>query len=245
MNIDVVGKFYLGNGGIGDALLFLSTFYDEVDSANIIFLANQPSAVKELFDCFPKIERKLIIQNDFTWLKEFYGHPNCLGTGIIPKNLDYSAWYKANPFTDYGVKEFPEFMNLFEPIKVDPSKQQLFVQYQGSNIEGEGKWRRLGRNTLIETQKLIDSEKYHYIGGEDTLYNHKPLKRVIQEIRGSDLVISVDSFAKTVSAMSKIKTIVYDNMYSVEYLDRFKDKIDYGHYIFLFGWKYIEFRPQL
>ena len=54
MNIDVLEKFRIGNGGIGDALIFLSTFYDEIEEANIIFLANDPVLMEELFSLFPK-----------------------------------------------------------------------------------------------------------------------------------------------------------------------------------------------
>ena len=41
MNVDIVEKFFLGNGGIGDFLIFLSTFYDNIpedQKINVIFL---------------------------------------------------------------------------------------------------------------------------------------------------------------------------------------------------------------
>jgi len=240
MNIDVLDKFYLGNGGIGDALLFLSTFYDDVEEANIIFLANNTAPIKELFSYFPKIKKKLIIQNNFIYLQELYHHPNCIGTGILPKNLDYSNWYKVDIFKEYGVKEFPEFMNLFEPHR--EFDKQIVMQTNGSQIEGFQKQRIL----LPSTQEKIETEFKEYSIQTIPLYNHRPLKEIFQMIRGSDIVISVDSFAKTVSAMSKIKTIVYDNIYDPEYLKKFKDEIDYGHYVFCFNppWSYIEFRSQ-
>jgi hypothetical protein len=239
LNIDVVGKFYLGNGGIGDALIFLSTFYDDVEDANVIFLANAPATVKELFDLFPKIKRKFVIQNDFHLLKEFYAHPNCIGTGILPKNLDYSTWYKVDIFKEYGVKEFPDFMNLF-PAQREVEKQ-IVLQVAGSQVEGFGKQRMI---TSATREKILQEFKDYTILSIP-LYGQRPLKEIFQTIRGSDLVIGVDSFAKTVSAMSKIKTIVYDNIYSPEYLARFKDGVDYGHYVFIFPWSYIEFRKQI
>jgi ADP-heptose:LPS heptosyltransferase len=251
-SVELIGKYYLGTGGIGDALIFLSTFYDEVEEANVIFLANNTASIQELFNYFPKIKKKLIIQSDFTWLKEFYHHQNCIGTGIIPKNLDYSTWYKIDIFKEYGVKEFPDFINLFEPIKIDPKKKQIFIQSEGSCVEGPQKKRILGKIGFEEAQKYLQ-KGWQFAGCDDTAHleaalksnnNPKSLKQIIQEIRGSDLVISVDSFAKTVSAMSKIKTIVYDNVYDPEYLKRFKDGIDYGHYVFLFPWSYIELRDQ-
>lgn len=244
MNIDTIGKFYLGNGGIGDALILLSTFYDEVDEANVVFLANAPQSVKELLDQFPKIKTNLVIQNNFSCLKELYNHPNCIGTGILPKNLDYNTWYRVDIFKEYGVKEFPEFMSLFPPKRVDPAKKQMFVQFKGSNVEGGGKQRIMTENTLREIQKICEHGNYEFVDCSEDQNRIRPLAESISLIRGSDLVLSVDSFAKTVSAMSRIKTIVYDNVYRQEYLSSFKDNIDYGHYVFLFPWSCIELKKQ-
>lgn len=244
LNINNIGNFYLGNGGIGDAFIFLSTFYDEVDEANVVFLGNAPQSVKELLDQFPKIKRKLVIQNNFPWLKEFYNHPNCIGTGILPKNLDYSTWYRVDIFKEYGVKEFPEFMSLFPPKRVDPAKKQMFVQLKGSNVEGGGKKRIMTENTMREIQKICEQGNFEFVGCSEGQNRIRPLAESISLIRGSDVVFSVDSFAKTVSAMSRIKTIVYDNLYTQEYLASFKDNIDYGHYVFLFSWSYVELRKQ-
>jgi hypothetical protein len=137
-------------------------------------------------------------------------------------------------------------MNLFEPNHINGEIDhgfQLFVQHQGSSTEGPMKKRMLGKVALLEAQKIIDKGGWVYVSCEDTVYQ-KPLKQIIQTIRGSDLVISVDSFAKTVSAMSRIKTIVYDNLYDPEYLKQFRNGIDYGHYVFILPWSYIEFRKQ-
>ena len=244
MNVDNIGKFYLGNGGIGDTLILLSTFYDEIEDANVIFLANAPQTIIELLDEFPKIKRKLVIQNDFSLLNEFYNHPNCIGTGILPKNLDYNNWYEVDIFKEFGVKEFPEFLSLFPPKRVDPNKKQMFVQLQGSIVEGEGKKRIMTENTLKEIQKIREQGNFEYVGCSEDQYTVRSLAESISLIRGSDVVFSVDSFAKTVSAMSRIKTIVYNSVYSQEYLASFKDNIDYGHYVFLFPWSYVELRKQ-
>lgn len=237
MNVDIVGKFHLGNGGIGDALIFLSTFYDDVEEANVIFLANEPSSIKELFSYFPKLKKKLILQNDFRLLGELYHHPNCIGTGIIPKNLDYSTWYKVDIFKEYGVKEFPKFMNLFPAIRIN--EPQLFIQQEGSKIEGGEKKRIITKKTWDEIFEIAKTG-----GFKKNVFPTSNLYETICLIRGSDLLIGVDSFAKTVSAMSRIKTIVYDNVYEPSYLAKFKDGVDYGHYVFIFPWSHIEFRPQ-
>jgi len=244
MNIKKIGKYYLGNGGIGDFLIFLSTFYDAVKSANVIFLANDPNSIIEIMDMFPKIKNKLVFYNDFSLLKEVYYNPNCIGTGILPKNLNYNSWYKVDIFKEYGVKQFPEFMNLFPPKKIDSKKKQIFIQSSGSRIDGSGKKRLMKNSIKKQILKVYEKEIFGHVNCSEYSYKNYSLNEIFSLIRGSDIVFSVDSFAKTVSAMSKIKTIVYDSIYSKDYLAFFKDNIDYGHYVFIFPWIYIELRTQ-
>ena len=238
MNIDILNKFYLGNGGIGDFLIFLSTFYDNNEKSNIIFLANNPDEIKSVARLFPKLDKKLILKNSFDKLKEFYYNKNCIGTGILPKDLDYNNWYKVNIFKDYNVKEFPDFINLFEPKKIHG--KQIFVQKFGSKADGELKHRILLESTLDNLKK--EYSDYEFVFLDD--FQGMSYSEIFSHIRGSDIVIGVDSFVKTFSAMSRINTIVYDNIYLGDYLSNFKDNIDYGHYVFLFNWNFITLRKQ-
>ena len=243
MNVDVLEKFQLGNGGIGDFLLSLSTFYDNIpddQKVNVIFLANTPEHIKELYKLFPKLGKVLIIQNDWQLLHELFTHKNCIGTGILPQALYYPQWSKVNIFKDYKVKEFPKFTQLIKAEKLaDKSKKQLFLQVTGSKTEGSNKIRRIPDKeieTIYRDYKdwlIIRSEEFSSI--EETL----------EVIKGSDLVIGCDSFAKTWSAMCGIKTIVYDNVYNNNYLDNFIDKTDAGHYIFIYPFSRIEFITEI
>lgn len=238
MNIDVVGKFYLGNGGIGDFLIFLSTFYDDNDYSNIIFLANNPDEIKSVVKLFPKLDKKLILKNDFNLLREFYNHKNCIGTGILPKDLNYNNWYKVDIFKEYNVKQFPDFVKLFKPIR--KFEKQIFVQMNGSKADGELKHRLLLLSTLDNIKREFSD--YNFIFLDE--FKDKSYSEIFSYINGSDLVIGVDSFVKTFSAQSGIKTIVYDNIYLGNYLSNFKENIDYGHYVFLFNWEFITLRKQ-
>ena len=241
MNIDAVGKFYLGAGGIGDFLLTLATFYDTEkffpSAPNIIFLANEPSSINELVKHF-NFDKKLVLKNDWKLLNEFYHHKNCIGTGILPKNLDYSNWYRANPFVDYGVKEFPKFVERFKPKRYFTN--QIFVQRVGSSVDGDGKRRIIDRSDQYLQERYEDYSFVFLENLEDQSYEN-----IFSLIRGSEKVIGVDSFVKTFSAMCGIETIVYDNIYTPQYLSNFKDKRDYGHYIFLDHWSKITLIPQM
>ena len=245
MNLDKIESYQLSAGGIGDCLLSLSTFYSSISDnqkETFIFLANDKQSIIELLNLFPKIQ-KLILNNDFFLLKELYFNSKCKGTGILPKNLDYSQWYQINVFDEYKVKQFPDFVNFFEPLKIESDKQkQLILQSQGSSIEGIQKQRILTKETLNIVYNTYRND-YNIIDISDTT-TFLSLLDILRLIRGSDLVIGVDSFVKSFSAMCRIPTIVYDNLYSQEYLNNFKDHRDYGHYCFIDNWEYIEFRKQ-
>jgi len=242
MNVDIIGKFYLGNGGIGDFLLLLSTFYDDIpedQKANVIFLANDLDKIKELYKLFPKLGKVLIVQNDWQLLHELFTNKSCVGTGILPQNLHYPQWSKVNIFKDYKVKEFPEFTKLIKAEKIaDKSHKQLFIQAEGSKVEGSSKIRKISDKEL----ELI-YDKYHDWLILDSK-EFSSIKETLEFIKGSDLVIGCDSFAKTWSAMCGIKTIVYDNVYNNNYLDNFINKTDAGHYVFIYPWCRIEFITQ-
>jgi hypothetical protein len=244
----LISPFFLGNGGIGDFLLFLATFYDNVEKANIIFLANNVDQIKEVASLFTKLDKKLIVKNDFGLLAKLYYDKNCVGKGILPKDLNYSNWYKVDPVQEYGLKLYPEFVKLFEPnrdLVKNNNKKQLFLQVIGSSTETKEKRRELTIETAeqLEWDYPLTFEAEHRLIALHQL-SGKSYKEIFQIIRGSDLVIGVDSFVKTFSALCGIKTIVYENIYSENYLNQFKDRIDYGHYIFLFPWKNIELRQQ-
>ncbi len=239
MNINIIGRFYLGNGGIGDFLMFLSTFYDNVEEANIIFLANNRKQIQEIVKLFPKIKKSLILENDFNALKEFYGDNRCLGTGILPKDLNYQNWNKVDIVKEYGVNLQPNFIHeLFKPANL--FDRQVFIQKQGSNVEKIGKQRLLLDKTISSIYKEFDFHDFltleSFIG--------MTYEGIFQLILGSSVVVGVDSFVKTFAALAGKRVIVYDNIYTDEYLNNFPDKIDLGHYVFIYPFKNIELRKQ-
>lgn len=241
MNTDLIGKYYLGAGGIGDFLLTLSTFYDNVEEANIIFLANNTNQIKEIANLFPKLKKKLILENDFNLLSNFFIDKNCLGTGILPKDLNYNNWYRVDVVKEYNVILYPHFIcELFLPKKVFDT--QIFIQRNGSNAENtNGKRRILLDKTITSAYKEFDLS-YEFLSLES--FKNMSYKDIFEIILGSDIVIGCDSFVKSFAALAGKRVIVYDNIYTEEYLNNFKDKRDYGHYVFIDPWKNIELRKQ-
>ncbi len=245
MKLDKIESYQLSAGGIGDCLLSISIFYDQIpenQKETFIFLANNKKSIIELLNLFPKVQT-LVLDNNFSLLTELYFNQKCKGTGILPRDLNYKNWYQINVFDQYKVNQFPDFVNLFTPLRVESNKpKQLILQSQGSLIEGFQKQRVLTKQTLNIVYNTYQND-YNIIDISNTT-TFLSILDILRLIKGSDLVIGVDSFAKSFSAMCRIPTIVYDNLYSQEYLNNFKDHRDYGHHIFIDNWEYIEFRKQ-
>jgi hypothetical protein len=236
---NILKDFIIGSGGIGDFLLTISTkYFEEAENVNLVFFANNPTQIKEIVKLFPKIKKSLILNNDYYSLKEFYNSEKCKNTGILPKDLNYQTWTNVNIFSEYGIIENPSWLKLFTPKRIYDS--QIFLQKEGSNVEGNGKIRKISDSNL---KKIYDEfELFNFITLE-TLKNNS-YKEIFEIILGSDIVISCDSFSKTLSSLANIKTIVFDNIYNERYLNNFRDGIDAGHHIFIYPFKCIELRKQ-
>ena len=114
--IEKLNNYYLGCGGFGDLLLTMSTFYDEIEKNDIVWFADNKKFIEEALNIFPKFQNKIVFTKDNTfsskWFK-FANHEKCQGTGITPKNLDYSEWKDVNIFEKYKVNSFPKFAQAF------------------------------------------------------------------------------------------------------------------------------------
>lgn len=265
--------FYCGAGGVGDFLLSITTFYDDVESANIIWFADNKSLIEEVANFFPKLKNKCIFTKDdkFAYLwRDITDNKNCLSTCITPKNLDYSEWYKVNIFEKYGVKENPKFIKdlieqKFYPFKNDVLNQQIntlgirkdfddYICIMPCSSRSEYKTKIILQSNI---EKIInDNNTKIYLLGKETLGLEKKYENIIDATQCNILnqmnlicyakkVYSVDSWVKTWSALNQVDTYCFDNIYSNgNYLNSFKDNIDYGHYVFIFPFKKITFIKQ-
>lgn len=112
--------FYFGIGGIGDFLLLMSTFYDDVEdqAVRVVFVPNsQKLPISDFFYLFPKIKKfHLWPRASFATDKETWDaieKAGCKGTGVTPKNFEYiKDWIecgKTSVFEYYGVKRHPKW----------------------------------------------------------------------------------------------------------------------------------------
>jgi hypothetical protein len=112
--------FYFGIGGIGDFLLLMSTFYDDVEDqvARVIFVPNSSKLpIADFFYLFPKIKKfHLWPRASFDLSKELWEaieKAECRGTGVTPRNFEYvKDWIacgESTVFEYYGVKRNPDW----------------------------------------------------------------------------------------------------------------------------------------
>jgi hypothetical protein len=247
--LEKMGTFYTGLGGLGDYLIFLSTFYDKIsEKTNVIWFADDKNLITQ-FPVFNKIKNTLVFSDKMLFL-EYSNHRLCVGTGITPPKLNYNEWKDINIFEKYGVVEFPSFVNEIETIKEEDN--QVGVMLSGKSIPGKRKI--ITEETMKHIVTETKGKKVFIFGKETDIPEYTPkewerktvkmsLKEQLQWIKGMETFYSVDSWCKTWSAMCGIKTIVYDNVYESWYLSNMGGE-DWGHNVFIKPWSKIEFRHQ-
>jgi len=252
--------FLLSAGGLGDLLVSLACVDKDYQKIDVVFFADNPELIKQA-KFLPIINQLLVFDKAKSLHKwnDFLKLDTCVSTGITPKNFDYSEWKNCdNVFEKYGVSEFPMFLGKIEPALMEnhPSSGPLgfnmaSIMLESKNSNESKKKIILEKNIPIIEQELNHKYFINILG--DSIPNYKipnkwqpkfgSLEAQIKIIKGSQIVYSVDSWVKTVSAMSKIPTIVYDNVYSNNYEENMGGQ-DWGHNIFLNNWSMIELRKQ-
>lgn len=245
-------NFYLGIGGIGDYLLFLSTFYHKIQKEDkIIFFANSKE-IGEAIHELKFVENQHLIFSSFsqdTWFR-LSQSDKCLGTGITPRHLDFKEWYKVNPFEKYGVNQNPEFINKINEVEGN----YVTIQLTGGSSKEEslGKIKRISKDNIDRLKEELKNEKVYIIGTRDEQkipdewfdYSHKNILFQAGLIKSSKKFIGVDSWCKTWACMCKVPTEVYSTLYVNNYLDVFEDNKDYGDYVFLEGWNLTQIKQK-
>lgn len=249
--IEVIeNPFYFGIGGIGDFLLLMATFYDDVDSnTDVIFVCNNVNAIRAVSSQFPKIHRfwfyplsafnrtpemwRLITRNNL-----------CKGTGVTPKAFKYvEDWIecgKSNVFDYYGVKRNPEWAKSLgdhDHICVQPfggsddkTKKKEIPTYDLDGI--------IVQNNMICTPVYLigsekDKERYHSSLDWITNFNDS-----FKSILTCKEFIGCDTWGKTLAGLAGKPVTIYPNQYEVGRgpMELFNHPVDPGNYVFLIGW---------
>jgi len=231
----VTNKFHFGIGGIGDFLLLMSTFYDDVTPhTDVIFVCNNVKTIRELSNQFPKVERfwffpnKAFFPNKPMW-ERIVSHEGCMGTGVTPKDFDYVGdWIecgKTNVFDYYGVKAPVDWITKIEPI--NPKK---IVIHPCGGADGN----RISRIPQSYIKQIIEKFGSDYdiflVGSPDDMIEYGGTITIdselwgarwvnhdfdsqIQCIKSASFFIGVNSWCKTYAALVGVESYIYASRY--------------------------------
>ena len=246
---------YVHFGGAGDALLLLSTFYDEDPEQTVISVSNSTAMMRSFFDAFPKLKKVIFIPfpKNYTWhfiARQFFKSSDiCRGMGATPTtSADYREWNAdLDIFTTYGIRRRPEWAVHFDWSRIEPV--QLVIQPRGSlkgmvgskrNVIPPKDWPRLLSYLAKQGIRPI------VIGTPDEAEEYPCLDRALdrrsysfteqlQLIAGSDFFVGADSWGKTFAALAGIPTFVFHAVRG----DDLKGWKDASDHVFLDPWEEI------
>lgn len=250
---NVTNKFYFGIGGIGDFLLLISTFYDNITPlTDVVFVCNNTNIIREVSKTFDKVcnwwfyPRQAFVANSAMW-ETITSMENCVGTGVTPKGFDYiKDWIKcgdSSVFAYYGVNKSPMWAS---PVK-HPKEFVMIQPYGGDN--DATKIKEIPKEQVL---RLVDT--YHnrdidvYLIGSDADKKKfgeledlwvTDIKSAIHYIKRAQQFIGTDSWGKTLAGLAGIQTVVYKNKYNGSLNDIFGYHVDPGNYVFLYGWDFL------
>jgi len=264
--LELVNKpFYFGIGGIGDFLLLMSTFYDDINDndVDVIFVCNNTTVIRELVKQFPNVNKFWLHPNQaFPKCPEMWdmikSHPLCMGTGVTPKNFDYiKDWCecgKSNVFDYYGVKR----QTLWMPLALSEEKTVCIQPFGGA--DDKTKIKEIPKyivEQLIDeyvmngsTVYLIGSKKDEeklgvldtsMVWDEDGGWLHS-FDESFKAIRSTWQFIGADSWGKTLAAFAGAPVKIYPNVYTKPLKEMFGMDKDPGNYVFLDNWGFDYFK---
>lgn len=250
--IESTGKYYIHFGGAGDALLLLSTFYDENPNQIVISFANSVNSLVSFFKAFPKLKHIYIIPLPPTNLlhislrKLLPMIKNTLGMGATPKTDYQEEWgEKLNIFNDYGIREENDWARDFCSKKIESF--QVSVAPKGSNVGMVGsKKNMLTRSDWKNTINFFITKGISpiIIGTPDEELDYPIIDGCINKrsysfeeqmkiIASSDLFIGADSWGKTFAALANVRTYVFKPQHGED----LKNWTDPSDYVFIKPWK--------
>lgn len=226
--INFIGDMYVHFGGAGDALLLLSTFYDENPNQIVISFANSINALKSFWESFHSLEHVFIIPLPPSYIlhssirKLMPMLRNVKGMGATPKSDYETEWGSvSNIFDFYGIKEKPDWVKNFSPLRV--VDYQVVIAPKGSlvgmvgskkNIISKDDWLRtikffVDRNISPVILGTPDEAKEYPIPNGVIDKRSYSFTEQMQLINGCDIFIGADSWGKTFSAIAQKKTFVF------------------------------------
>lgn len=246
-------NYYLGFGGLGDAVLLLATCWND-PKARVVFFANQIPFIRQFFDLFNVqlfIEKNIMGTQLASQIFEMMiRSPKFKQSAHLADGLYYGDWSNEAKYTARIKKHVP-WSDYFgaaktkEPILIlcpsgshrDVNRQRYLTQDEyraivnknldnGFKVFGSGSVSDLHHYGLVVRDNFhwLTSEKiYHWNNTSDDI----DLKKMLQIINGASKVISVDTWLKTYTLLCNIDTTVIQTRWNGRYIPYGEDVTDW------------------
>ena len=224
--------FFLHVGGVGDALMLLSTFYDWSPEQIVLSAANSFSAARAFFDEFPLIKQVYFLESPQNEARSSFicrhipENTACIGMGATPKQGHFVEWIPGIDISAlYGIQKLPKFVHSFRKqrqtypqVVIAPHGSVLHMQSNKQNIIDPTYWKPLISLllTLGITPIIIgtppEAETYPALPGTVDKRGWT-FREQFELIASADCFIGSDSWAKTFAAFCGIPTIVFPSLF--------------------------------
>lgn len=251
MNPD--SNYYLGFGGLGDALLLLATCWDD-PKAKVVYFANYMPFVKQFFELFninAFLEKNIMGSPLAGHIFEIITkNRNFKQSAHLADGLFYGDWKNEDKYIGRIKKHVPwaEKLGVIktkEPMLIlcpsgshrDLSRQRYLTQEEFKTLadkklqEGYEVFAS-GSIADLHYYGLIRKDKFHWITS-DKIYNGNGstedinLKKMLQIINGAEQVISMDTWLKTYTLLCNIETTVIKTRWNGNYITYGDDVTDW------------------
>ncbi|MCC6952487.1 MAG: glycosyltransferase, partial [Deltaproteobacteria bacterium] len=230
------GPFQFHFGGVGDALLLMSTFGDRAADQRIFSISTSPAATRAFFEEFPNLGEVYIApfpkraESAMVARAIIRRVPGFLGAGVTPIGAHDDEWNDSlDIFVRYGVQRSPLWAREF----IKPSKSGLHAVIAPKGSERD---MSTGKRNVIDPalwQPLLDllvSEGWEVsvigVPEERAMYPSKAgvddrrsyrFGEQMSLVASCDLLISADSWAKTFRGLLDAPAVVFPPLYGTEH----------------------------
>lgn len=245
--------YYLGFGGLGDALLLMAVCWDN-PRAKVVFFANQIPFIRSFFELLgisvflhDNIMGSKMANHIFDYMKKL---PTFKESAHLADGLDYSDWSNERKYI-HRIRSQTRWIQHFG--KVESDKPVIIIGPSGSHkdtkrqrylhneeyiklvniyLDKEYKVYVTGSMHDLHHFGLIDREHFFWLHSE-TIYDGKGnaspsnLNNMLRIINSAEHAVSMDTWLKTYTLLCGIPTTVIETRWDGKYRQYGEDATDY------------------
>ncbi len=249
--------FYLGFGGMGDALLTLAPAWNN-PRASIIFFGNSSSIdfIKKFFALF---DIPSMVENNImgkSWAENIYrtvgGHPNFRLSGHLADRMNYGDWMNENKYISRIIGHAAWMDKLGKKSNPSSTKGVICIGPSGSHKDmGRQRFLSINEFKMLTNKYLKMGYTVYGIGSENDYQTYGcvnddncfwacsdfiatrgqkhscQLLDMLQILNGAERVFSMDTWLKTYTLLTDIPTTVIQTRWRGRYKKYGEDITDW------------------